>query len=148
MKIFILEDSERRIKWFNKEIKKVYPDAEVDTFKSVKSAIRYLEKENPDILFLDHDLDGRAFVNSNEPNTGFQLAKYIAESKKKYDKIIIHSMNIFGSNKIHKVLKEAKSSETIYKIPFPSLVVKKILEEDESYLMEFGLDDMRAKMYL
>lgn len=131
MKIFVLEDSLMRIKWFKKE----YEGSEINIFTQVKEAIRFLKKETPDILYLDHDLDGKVFVDSSEENTGYQLAKFIAESGKKYDKIVIHSMNPFGAKNMYHTLKN--SARALYKIPFPFLIVKKINEEDESYLLQF-----------
>jgi hypothetical protein len=117
MKIFILEDRNRRIKWF----KKVFSSENSLFFAdNVEDAKRILtEESNFCTLFLDHDLDNRIFVDSNEENTGYQLAKFLVENKISFISIIIHSMNIFGSCRMFDVLK--KISENVYRMPFSIL---------------------------
>ena len=117
MKIFILEDSKERIKWF----KDVFSSENSLFFAdNVIDAKRILtEESNFYALFLDHDLDNRIFVDSNEENTGYQLARFLVENKISFMSIIIHSMNIFGSHRMFDVLK--KISENVYRVPFPVL---------------------------
>ena len=72
MKILILEDSKERIKIFKKNLTKYH---DLYFFDNVQDARDALELMGPwDMLFLDHDLDNRVYVESEEPNTGYQLA--------------------------------------------------------------------------
>jgi len=119
MKIFILEDSKERIEWF----KEVFSLDNLFFADNVIDAKRILtEESNFCTLFLDHDLDNRIFVDSNEENTGYQLARFIVENKISFMSIIIHSMNIFGSCRMFDVLK--KISENVHRMPFPILKYK------------------------
>lgn len=117
MKIFILEDSNARIKWF----KEVF-SSENDLFfaDNVEEAKKIL-LENPefDVLFLDHDLDQKVFVSPDESNTGYQLTKFIVENKISFGFAYIHSMNFYGSNLMCKELFEI--SDRVSQIPFSSL---------------------------
>ncbi len=74
-------------------------------FEDAKNAIDH--SGSFDSIYLDHDLDQRVFVDSDEDNTGYQLAKYIAD--KNIDaEIIIHSYNPFGAARMNDVLPDAK----------------------------------------
>lgn len=112
MKIIILEDSIERIRTFKKELH----GHDLFFFDQVSEAKEALTLLGPfDVIFLDHDLDDKVFVNSNEENTGYQLAKYIAENNIKFDQIIIHSMNPAGVSKMKGILPNAICA------PFPVL---------------------------
>ena len=113
MKVLILEDSGARIKSFQKHLGK---DHDLYFFDNVQEAMAALELMGPfDVLFLDHDLDDRVFVDSNEQNTGYQLAKWISEQDMKFNEIIIHSHNPAGAQNMKAALPEAKL------IPFANL---------------------------
>jgi hypothetical protein len=58
-------------------------------------------------MFLDHDLGGRIWTDSNEENTGYQFVKLLTENQKQKDALIyIHSMNPIGANKMLNYLKD------------------------------------------
>jgi len=104
MKILILEDSADRIKTFKKNLNKY----DLYFFDRVSDAINAVELMGPfDVIFLDHDLDGNIFVDSNEENTGYQFAKYLATKDIKAQ-IIIHSLNPVGAANMKDVLPEAE----------------------------------------
>jgi len=88
---------------------------EISFFGHVEDAKTALCTDGPfDLIFLDHDLDNRVFVDSEEENTGYQLAKYIAENNVR-GKIIIHSMNTYGAARMQEILPDAR------RISFPDL---------------------------
>lgn len=112
MKALILEDSKERVKLFKKHWEK---GNDLYFFDSVEDAKKALEVLGPfDLIMLDHDLDDRVYVDSDEPNTGYQLAKYIAENNIETE-VITHTLNPCGAKNIIGVLPKAKH------IPFISL---------------------------
>jgi len=110
MRIFILEDDQRRIDTFRETLKREHS---LYFVTDVKSAIDLHESDGPfDMYFLDHDLDGRVFVDSNEYNTGYQFAKYLITKDISNATIIVHSLNIEGGGKMVDIIPNAK------RIPF------------------------------
>jgi CheY-like chemotaxis protein len=104
LKIFILEDDEFRLKYIKEQLKAVFKDYEIISCNNVIEAKHILESSVFDYIFLDHDLGGKQFVDSNDANTGYQVAKFINEKKIKYDKCIIHSLNYPGAMKMSALL--------------------------------------------
>ena len=114
MKILILEDSQARINTFKQKLNN--KEYELYFFDKVKDAELALENIGGfSVAFLDHDLDNEIFVDSNNENTGYQLAKYIAEKNIDIPSIIIHSMNVVGAQNMKSLLPKAEI------IPFPLL---------------------------
>ncbi len=112
MKILILEDSGERIRLFKAYLEK----HDLHFFDNVQDAVEGIRNLGPfDVLFLDHDLDNRIYVDSDEPNTGYQLAKWIAENDVQFKKIILHTHNPAGARKMKSVLPQARI------IPFTNL---------------------------
>ena len=108
LKILILEDSSERIRIFKEKLSTKH---DVYFFDQVEDAKRAIESQGPfDVIFLDHDLDHRIYVDSDEANTGYQLAKFIAD-KNISAKIIIHTMNHSGADRMLEVLPDAKHVE-------------------------------------
>lgn len=108
-RVLILEDSQERIDIFNKNL----VGNEFVIVSNASECIHKLVKEKWDVLFLDHDLDGRSFVDSLEDNTGYQVAKFLNQNKEYKPKVIvIHSLNPAGAKNMQMELPEA------YRIPF------------------------------
>ena len=111
MKVLILEDDPNRIGIFKKKLK----EHDLYFAISVKEAKDMTINFGPfDYFFLDHDLDGQIFVDSNEENTGYRFAQFLAESKATGE-VIVHSMNPAGAQNIKGVLPQAQI------VPFPYL---------------------------
>jgi hypothetical protein len=104
VRIFILEDNIERMRKFNRNL----IGHIVFHSDNVENAKKVLSQETIDIIFLDHDLDNKTYVNSNEPNTGYQLAKWIVSNNIKYSKIIVHSMNTVGQQNIRSIIPNAE----------------------------------------
>lgn len=69
-------------------------------------AIKLLQDKQYDIVFLDHDLGESEMVFSfSEEETGYTVAKWIAENKPKIPLVVVHSLNYEGSNNIACLLK-------------------------------------------
>ena len=111
MKILILEDSKERIKTFKKKLSK-HDLYFYDKVEDAKEAVNLIG--GFDFYFIDHDLDDRVYVNSEEENTGYQFAKFLAE--KEIEAVFItHTLNPVGANNICGVL------PTCLRIPFINL---------------------------
>jgi len=117
--ILILEDDPQRIQIFHKYLVIKYENEhDVYIVDNVKDAVRYLKNDNAifNYILLDHDLGGQIYVPSEDPNTGYQVAKYIAENKiDENAEIIIHTCNIPASGKMKALLPKA------HLIPFNQL---------------------------
>lgn len=115
-KLVILEDNPDRMEQFHKKLK---DRAEIIHFEHVKEFTEYVKenKDNINIFFLDHDLGGKVYVDSNEEDTGYQAALFIKEIYgEEYPQTIIHSMNTIGAKKMKEILTKADV------MPFPALI--------------------------
>jgi response regulator of citrate/malate metabolism len=88
--IFILDDDPIRINLLVGYITQKFSNSEIITADCADEAKLLLKNTKKfSIMFLDHDLGNRIYVNSNEENTGYQVAKYIVEKGIQYDQCII-----------------------------------------------------------
>jgi CheY-like chemotaxis protein len=72
-----------------------------------KDAISLLKDKEWDWLFLDHDLGDEASVESG-PGTGYEVAEWLEQNPEyKPEKIVVHSMNPAGRDKMLAALKDA-----------------------------------------
>lgn len=111
MKIFILEDNLDRIKAFKQNL----IGHELFIASDVEIAKTMLKFNQFEFIFLDHDLGGEVYVNSEFPNTGYQLAKWIKDNNITYKRLYVHSCNPVGAMNIKSLIPEAEL------IPFPNL---------------------------
>lgn len=108
MRIFIVEDNNERIETF-KEMFADIPEAELFITTTASEAKKVLEENKDlawDMLFLDHDLGGRVYVESADQNTGYQVAKFIKDNDIKYYNAVTHSLNPMGAANIQGILKD------------------------------------------
>jgi len=64
-KIFLIDDDYIYLSFTSKILNFLFPDSRVSSFNSAKSALSRLEKETPDVLFLDismPEMDGWEFL--------------------------------------------------------------------------------------
>lgn len=113
MNILILEDAEYRIKEFRSR----YPSAIfVD---SAQDCIDQLQ--NPvDLLFLDHDLEGKIHVDPSDPNTGSEVVRWIVKNNPQIGKIIVHTHNSNAA----KDMVESLAAFNVERIRFMDLVAE------------------------
>ncbi len=106
MKIFVLDDMPGRHmiikRWLVLNLGPHFEYIEATDVESAKERLN--EHESFDMLLLDHDLGERTFVESSDPNTGYQVAKYIVEQGIKYEIAIVHSQNVWGAANIVQIL--------------------------------------------
>jgi len=97
MNILILEDNLARIE----AMKNLFKDQSLYIYSNIQEAKKCIEKLSIQIFFLDHDLDCRIWVDSEEENTGYQLIKWIVNNNLcKRSLFYIHSCNPIGANKM------------------------------------------------
>lgn len=90
MKVLILEDDPHRNERFEAVCKAGgYEYVLTDT---ATACIEEMEKHDYDLLFLDHDLGGMAFVDPKFQNTGSGVVRWMVENALDIP-TIIHSMN-------------------------------------------------------
>jgi hypothetical protein len=99
MKIFILEDDPERIRWFREEFRQ-----HETTF--VTSCVGVDHFEPPyDIIFLDHDLGGRALEDHEDCGTTF--VQRILPKLPPHSQVVIHSYNKDGAARMSRLLTDA-----------------------------------------
>lgn len=103
MNYLVLEDDPERIRIFRQHYD--VPGNLVVVCRTVTEAIQALRTVSFEVVSLDHDLDGRVYVPSEEPNTGYQLAKIIAASGLEFNQVLVHSFNQKGALKMLEVLR-------------------------------------------
>jgi len=102
--VFVLEDLPDRQAGFLQKFK----DWETVVVKAtVKESIDALQTRRFDLICLDHDLAGGAFVDVNSEISGCRVAEYIAGAFVD-SKIIVHSLNKGGAEAIKKILPQAE----------------------------------------
>lgn len=91
LRCLVLEDDSNRIKEFNKRLRdtRICFTSYVDT---AELAIQKLKESDYDIIFLDHDLGGETYVDTNNKNTGSEVARWISKNPIK-GLVIVHSLN-------------------------------------------------------
>lgn len=98
-KILFLDDNKAR----HRDMK---PHLLHDEAFTAGEAIKLLQEKEYDIVFLDHDLGGKEMVSSfSEEETGYTVAKWIAENKPKIPLVVTHSLNPAGRANIAALLK-------------------------------------------
>jgi len=102
MRILVVEDNPERNKWF----KSIFPMA--DFAIDAETGVKCVTENVYDSIFLDHDLGDRVFVDSEDMNTGFQVAKKIKETENMNAQIIVHSLNPTGAQNIKGILPQAQ----------------------------------------
>lgn len=97
--ILFLDDNSNRWKEFNKSAGKTHKVKWVET---AKSCIKALETNSYDEVFLDHDLGGKTYVNTQDANCGMEVVRYIVKNREKFidTKFIVHSWNPPAGNEM------------------------------------------------
>lgn len=115
MKIFILEDDPNRMVIF----KRMFKGHTIVHVETSDEGIEVLNTIKFDIIFLDHDLGGRQFVDSREYDTGYRVAVSIPQTINKDTDVVIHSYNPAGAKNMENVL-DNRGEGRVRRIPFGS----------------------------
>lgn len=79
----------------------------IDIAKTAEEAIAALSKNNYHVVFLDHDLGGEAFVDSDRKDTGMEVVRYLEKNKTDVSQIVVHSWNIVAAKEMVRRLRLA-----------------------------------------
>jgi hypothetical protein len=103
MKLLILEDNLERINKF----KLLFKNQDLYLCQSAQIAKDACLLNNFNVLWLDHDLDGKQWEDSQKENTGYTFVKWLVDNELQKDALIyVHSMNPIGANKMLNYLKD------------------------------------------
>jgi len=120
-KILILEDDPNRVLKFYE----MFEYHSLTITNTSEAAIEIASSHKFDVIFLDHDLDGRVYVNSDEKNTGYQVAKILPSTINKNTPVIIHSWNGVGAKRMMGAMNESgMNSKIIHFGYFDSSIIK------------------------
>lgn len=114
MRVLFLDDCPSRTEKF----KSRWPSA--TCCQNAFEIISEIEKEPVDILFLDHDLEGRVYQNSNEENCGMEVVRFLERYRPEVRKIVVHTLNHEAGLKMTSKL-QAAGYETL-KRPFTDFI--------------------------
>ena len=116
IRIFLLEDDERRCEWFAKRFK----GDDLDIACEVSEAKELLQTRNYDSIFLDHDLMPEHYgaTEADDERTGYAIASFLATHPElqRAATIMVHSFNADGAMRMVEELRRA-GRQTEY-IPF------------------------------
>lgn len=101
--ILIVEDSEERIAWFLQHFKK----CNITVCKNARDAIRCVHLYTYSLIMLDHDLGDTQMMDSQEENTGYQVAKALMQSMNSSVPVLIHSYNPVGAMNMKAIIPHA-----------------------------------------
>jgi len=106
MNILLLEDDPKRIEQFEKriaELNSIGESASMIVTKHAYDAINALKNYKFDLIFLDHDLNGKQ-MNYDEEDCGTVVAKHIEENPLTGVKVLIHSLNFPASERMKSMI--------------------------------------------
>ena len=107
IRIFLLEDDERRCEWFEKRFK----GDEIDIASDVEEAKELLQTNAYDSIFLDHDLMPEHYGSetTDDERTGYAIASFLASRPElqRAATIMVHSFNAEGALRMIEELRGA-----------------------------------------
>ena len=97
-RMLFLDDRTKRIEAARKKYEGVY---DVTFVHNAKECLRYLCREEFDIVSLDHDLDGNDFQDPDSDTSGMEVVRYIEKcgaDTVDATEFWVHSSNLFAAN--------------------------------------------------
>jgi len=121
--VFLLDDDERRHKWF----KKRFAGDDLDIADTVEKAKELLSDTTYDAIFLDHDLLPHHYESNEHDDfdrTGYAVAEWLNEKSdlQRAATIIVHTRNADAA--IPMVMKLRESGRSVEYCAFPMLDLK------------------------
>ncbi len=121
--IFLLDDDQRRHRWFIKR----FEGDDLDIAETVDDAKEFLSQYAYDAIFLDHDLLPHHYESNTHDDfasTGYAIAEWLFENKnlQRAATVIVHTRNADGAIRMVEKLRE--SGRHVEYVPFPMLDLK------------------------
>jgi len=119
IRVFLLDDDERRHRWFGKRFKGDL----IDIADNVSEAFRLLGENSYDAIFLDHDLHPEHYntESTDDERTGYAVALWLSLNPdvQRASTIVVHTRNADGAMRMVGELRRA--GRTADYVPFPLL---------------------------
>ena len=119
IRVFLLDDDERRHKWFRARFKGDF----LDIAENVTSAQEMLGATSYDAIFLDHDLHPEHYhaESTDDERTGYAVALWLSSNPniQPASTILVHTRNADGAMRMVEELRKAGRSAEY--VPFPLL---------------------------
>jgi hypothetical protein len=119
IRVFLLDDDERRHRWFAARFKGDF----VDIASNVKEARQLLSTSSYDAIFLDHDLHPEHYntESTDDERTGYAVAVWLCSNPElqRASTILVHTRNADGAMRMVGELRRAGRSADY--VPFPLL---------------------------
>ena len=119
IRVFLLDDDERRHRWFASHFK----GDVVDVAVNVAEAQRLLSASSYDAIFLDHDLHPEHYhaESTDDERTGYAIAAWLCANPElqRASTILVHTRNADGAMRMVGELRRAGRSADY--VPFPLL---------------------------
>ena len=119
IRVFLLDDDERRHKWFKTRFKGDL----LDIADNVAKAQELLEAGSYDAIFLDHDLHPEHYhaESTDDERTGYAVASWLSSNPElqRASTILVHTRNADGAMRMVAELRKAGRSAEY--VPFPFL---------------------------
>lgn len=121
--VFVLDDDERRHRWF----KKRFAGDELDIAETVEDAKEFLSKYSYDAVFLDHDLLPEHYESNEHDDfarTGYAIAEWLHDNKEiqRSATFVVHTRNADAALKMVGKLRD--SGRQVEYCAFPMLDMK------------------------
>jgi CheY-like chemotaxis protein len=125
IRVMLLDDDERRHRWF----KKRFAGDEMDVAVDVAEAKELLTEYNYDAIFLDHDLLPHHYESNShgdESNTGYAVAEFLNERPElqRAATIIVHTRNADAAIPMVTTLRESGRNVEYCAFPYLDLKIK------------------------
>lgn len=125
IRVMLLDDDERRHRWF----KKRFVGDELDVAVDVAEAKQLLATSAYDAIFLDHDLLPHHYESNDhgdKANTGFAIAEYLNENRdlQRGATIIVHTRNADAAIGMVTTLRESGRNVEYCAFPYLDLKIK------------------------
>lgn len=119
IRVFLLDDDERRHQWFTTRFKGDF----LDIADNVVQAQEMLSAKSYDAIFLDHDLHPEHYHSdaTDDERTGYAIAIWLSTNpdKQPASTILVHTRNADGAMRMVEELR--RSGRSAEYVPFPLL---------------------------
>lgn len=116
MNLIFLDDDENRCNLVRKKLPGMvkYAHTAQDCIKRIQ------EMEEISILFLDHDLGGEVYVDTDREDCGMEVVRWIENNNPLIRNIVVHSMNKPAADEMVQRLQDASYNASY--VPFTVLI--------------------------